>query len=223
MAAKPKKATKKVPAKKAIKVSSKARKSKPVAKRVQARPAAKPKLTANKAAAKKPAAKKPAAKKPAAKKPSTKQASQPGYHTVTPMLNISGAEDAIAFYQKAFGAQERLRMPGPDGKIAHAEIVIGDSVVMIADVGSLPPTSSALHVYVPDCDALYSRAVAAGANVRTPLQDMFWGDRFGTVTDPFGITWSIATHKEDVSPEEMEKRMAALPPPDSGAPPTASA
>ena len=216
MAAKPKKSTKtaakkKAPAKKAIKVSSKARKTKPAPKRVQAKVAAKPRPAATKAKAK---------AKPAA---ATKTAAQPGYHTVTPMLTISGAEDAIAFYQKAFGAKERLRMPGPDGKIAHAEIVIGDSVVMISDVGEQPATASALHVYVPDCDALYSQAVAAGASARTPLQDMFWGDRFGTVTDPFGNTWSIATHKEDVSPEEMEKRMAALPPPGNGAPPTASA
>jgi PhnB protein len=165
----------------------------------------------------KPAPKSARAKAPAAK---PQAAEAPRYHTVTPMLNIAGADAAIAFYKEAFGAQERVRMPGPDGKVMHAEIVIGDSVVMISDVWQNPATVSALHVYVPDCDALYSQAVAAGASPKMPLQDMFWGDRFGTLTDPFGNIWSIATHKEDVSPEEMQKRMAALPPP--GTPPAAA-
>lgn len=197
MAAKPKKIAKKVASKKASKkpvkkVTSKARKAKPVAKSARASSKAKP------------------------------MAAAPQYHTVTPLLNVDGAEGAIAFYKEAFGAKERARMPGPDGKIMHAEIVIGDSVVMISDAMNQPATISSLHVYVPDCDALYSRAVAAGAKAKMALQDMFWGDRFGSVTDPFGNTWSIATHKEDVSRAEMEKRMADLPPPGSSLP-TASA
>jgi uncharacterized glyoxalase superfamily protein PhnB len=192
MAAKPKKVAKKAASKKASKkVTSKARKAKPAAK---ARPAAK----SARARSAKPVV------------------AAPLYHTVTPYLNVEGAESAIAFYKEAFGAQERTRMPGPGGKIMHAELVIGDSVVMISDVMNQPATTSWLHVYVPDCDALYSRAVAAGAKTKMALQDMFWGDRFGSVTDPFGNVWNIATHKEDVSPEEMEKRMAQMPPP--GAP-----
>ena len=144
-----------------------------------------------------------------------------GYRSVTPALNVSDAKGLIAFCKKAFGGKLRASMPGPDGKIMHAEIVIGDSVVMVSDAMNQPATTSALHVFVPDCDVVYGKAVAAGATPKMPLQDMFWGDRFGTVGDPFGNTWSIATHKEDVSPEEMQKRMAELPPP--GGPPVASA
>jgi len=184
------------------------------------------KQSARKTAKKKPSAKvakaKPAAKSARAKakpakattKPAKPAAAQPGYHTVTPVLTVEGAEDAIAFYKRAFGATERMRMPGPDGKIMHAEIMIGDSVVMVSDVfANFTATKASLHIYVPDCDAVYSQAVAAGADAKLPLEDTFWGDRFGTVTDPFGNTWSVATHKEDVSPAEMERRMAALPPP----------
>jgi PhnB protein len=198
MAAKPKKIAKKVASKKASKkVTRKARKAKPAAKSVRA--SAKP-------------AKAAASAKAAKRKAAPKAAVQPQYHTVTPLLNIDGADGAIAFYKQAFGAKERVRMPGPDGKIMHAEILIGDSVVMITDTMNQPATTSSLHVYVPDCDVLYHQAVAAGANPKMALQDMFWGDRFGSVIDPFGNTWSIATHKEDVSPAEMEKRMAEMPP-----------
>jgi PhnB protein len=207
-----------------------------------AKPKKKPKSIAKKTAKQKASSKvtrvkakaktKPAARKPPAKakarakarpvaKVAKRPAAEPSYRTITPMLNIAGAEDAIAFFKQAFGATERMRMPGPDGKLMHAEILIGDSVLMVSDVMNQPATSSSLHVYVPDCDAVYTQAVAAGANPKMPLQDMFWGDRYGSVTDPFGNTWSIATHKEDVSPEELEKRMAALPP--MGTPSTASA
>ena len=204
MAAKPKKkaksSVKKVAKKKASsKVASKA---KPAAKsaRAKAKPAAK-------------------AAKPRAAAP---KAAAPPYHTVTAVLNIDGADSAIDFFKQAFGAKERGgRMAGPDGKIMHAEIVIGDSVVMVSDVVNQTATKSSLHIYVPDCDSLYSQALAAGATAKMPLQDMFWGDRFGSVSDPFGNTWSVATHKEDVSPAEMEKRMAAMGPP-PGLPPAAA-
>jgi PhnB protein len=211
MAAKPKKIAKKTASKKASskKVTTKARKAKPVAK--SARPSAKPKRAVAAVRAKAKAKAPAAAKAPA----------QPSYHTVTPVLNVNGAEGAIAFYKTAFGAKERVRMPGPDGKIMHCELLIGDSVVMVTDAINQPATQSSLHVYVPDCDALYSQALAAGADQKMALQDMFWGDRFGSVTDPFGNTWSIATHKEDVSPEEMSKRMEQMPPP--GGPPSSSA
>ncbi len=136
----------------------------------------------------------------------------PRYRTVTPFLNIKGAAAAIDFYKAAFGATERMRMPGPGGLVMHAEIVIGDSVVLISDVMQNPETHSSLHVFVADCDAWFARAVAAGASVKMPLADQIWGDRYGQVTDPFGNSWSIATHKEDVSDAEMKKRMAALQP-----------
>lgn len=138
-----------------------------------------------------------------------------GYHTVTPYLRIRGAAKAIEFYKKAFGAQEICLMPGPGGQIGHAEVRIGDSMVMLGDefphmqaVGpqTLGGTSVGIHLYVPDTDAAYNRAVAAGAKPAMPPADMFWGDRFAKVIDPFGHEWSIGTHIEDVSPEEMEKR-----------------
>jgi uncharacterized glyoxalase superfamily protein PhnB len=141
----------------------------------------------------------------------------PGFHTVTPHLVVRGATEALAFYKKAFGADEIMRMPGPNGMIGHAEIRIGDSIVMLADEfpgaplsspAKLSGSSASIMLYVPDCDALFNRAVAAGAKVTMPLTDMFWGDRFGQVTDPFGHVWAIATHKEDVPPEEMAKRAA---------------
>ncbi|HSE91747.1 MAG TPA: VOC family protein [Methylomirabilota bacterium] len=141
-----------------------------------------------------------------------------GYHTVTPYLTIRGAADAIEFYKRAFGAQETERMPGPDGKgIMHAEIRIGDSVVMLADempsMGCRAPqtlggTTSYLFLYVTDVDAAFKRAVDAGAKATMPPTDMFWGDRFGKLTDPFGHEWGLATHKEDVPPEEMKRRAA---------------
>jgi PhnB protein len=141
-----------------------------------------------------------------------------GYHTATPYLHVRGAHDAIEFYRKAFGAEELMRLPMPDGSLGHAEIKIGDSIIMLADEnpvwGNLSPqslngTSSGIMLYVPDCDALFAQAVAAGATVRQPLANQFYGDRSGQVIDPFGHLWSIATHVEDVSPDEMERRMKA--------------
>ena len=139
-----------------------------------------------------------------------------GYHTVTPHLAIRGAAKAIEFYKKAFGAVEVMLMPGPDGKsIAHAEIKIGNSMVMLADewpgmrVASpekFGGTTCSVMLYVPDVDAAFKRAVDAGATVSMPLMNMFWGDRFGKVTDPFGHEWAIATHVEDVTPEECARR-----------------
>jgi PhnB protein len=145
-----------------------------------------------------------------------------GYHTVTPYLIVNGAARALDFYRKAFGAKEQVRMPGPDGKVMHAEIQIGDSKVMLADefpqMGAKSPqsiggTPVGICLYVAKVDAVYEQAVAAGAKVERPLQDQFYGDRSGTVIDPFGHKWTIASHIEDVSPEEMQKRMAAMKPP----------
>lgn len=144
-----------------------------------------------------------------------------GYRSVTPSLVIKGAAEAIEFYKRAFGAEEVYRMPftGPDGveKIAHAEIRIGDSLIFLGDEapehGALAPSGPSpvtIHLCVTDADASFHRAVEAGATVRMPLEDMFWGDRYGTLTDPFGHHWAIAEHIEDVSPEEMKKRLAAL-------------
>jgi PhnB protein len=132
-----------------------------------------------------------------------------GYHSLTPYLNVKGCEQAIAFYKKAFGAEERMRMPGPNGTIMHCELKIGDSILMLSDAAQVPPTQSALHFYVNDVDTVFRSAIAAGAQVRTAVEDMPWGDRYGMVVDPFGNAWGIATHKEDVSPAEMEKRMKA--------------
>ncbi len=139
-----------------------------------------------------------------------------GYHTVTPHLVVRGAARAIEFYKKAFGAEELRRSPGPGGLLTHAEVKIGDSVVMICDEfpemqrwlapDSLKGTTTALHLYVEDADAVFARAVAAGAKVAMPIMDAFWGDRYGRVTDPFGHEWSIATHKHDYTPEEVQKR-----------------
>jgi len=138
-----------------------------------------------------------------------------GYHTATPYLTIRGAGAAIEFYQKAFGAKELFRMPGPDGKLMHAEITIGDSRIMLADESSanesqapqtLKGTTCGLFLYVQDVDAAFSQAVKAGAKETMPVQNMFWGDRFGKVTDPFGHKWTLATHKEDLTPDEMGKR-----------------
>ena len=139
-----------------------------------------------------------------------------GYHSVTPYLIVDGADEAIRFYEKAFGATEVMRMPMGD-RIAHAEIKIGNSHVMLADEhpdqGHLSPTSrggatGSLMVYLPDVDAVFARAVAAGATAVKQPTDEFWGDRMGSLKDPFGHQWSLATHTEDVPPEEMERRMA---------------
>lgn len=143
-----------------------------------------------------------------------------GYNSVTPYLTITGAAEAIEFYKRAFGAEEVYRMPGPDGTIGHAELQIGDSRIMLAeemsddmpDRISVSPTtlngvSVGLMIYLPDVDKAVSRALAAGAIIRRPLQDQFYGDRNATLEDPFGHMWTLATHIEDVTPEEMEKRM----------------
>ena len=141
-----------------------------------------------------------------------------GYHSVTPYLIIRGAADAIEFYKKAFGATELFRFPGPDGKIGHAELQIGNSRIMMADeypdMGyngpqTLGGSPIALMIYLADVDAVFNRAVEAGATVKEPLQDKFYGDRIGTVIDPFGHRWHLATHQEDVSMEEMERRAKA--------------
>lgn len=129
-----------------------------------------------------------------------------GYSTVTPFLNVTGAAEAIEFYKQAFGAAERFRMPGPNNKILHAEIAIGGSIVMLSDAMMSPPTQSSCHLYVEDVDALWARATKAGAEVVMPLADMFWGDRYGVLSDKWGNRWSIATHKLDLSQEEMRKR-----------------
>lgn len=140
-----------------------------------------------------------------------------GYSSVTPYLFVKGAASAIDYYKNVFGAKERMRMPGPNGRIMHAELQIGDSIVMLADenpqAGAKSPqtiggTSSSLHVYVEDVDSTMKKAVSAGAKVVRPVKDEFYGDRIGTIIDPFGHMWSIATHIEDVSQEEMKKRMA---------------
>jgi len=139
---------------------------------------------------------------------STVKAVPAGYSTVTPFLNVKGAADAIEFYKKAFGAEERARAPGPNGSIMHAEIKIGDSIVMLSDALQNPPTQSNIHLYVDDADALWQRATAAGAQIAMPIQDQFWGDRYGVVADAWGNRWSIATHTEDVPQAEMQKRVA---------------
>jgi uncharacterized glyoxalase superfamily protein PhnB len=144
-----------------------------------------------------------------------------GHHAITPHLVIKGASEAIEFYKRAFGAEELCRMPfpGPDGrvKLGHAALQIGDSKIFLADefpdYGSVGPDGSSpvtIHLYVTDADAAFARAVEAGATVAMPLEDMFWGDRFGKLVDPFGHHWSIAEHLEDLTPEQMQERMAAF-------------
>ena len=142
-----------------------------------------------------------------------------GFHTVTPQLTLDNAEQAIEWYKKALGAEEVSRAVGPDGKIMHADLRIGDSHIMMNDammngkgpkaIGGSP---ASIWLYVEDCDALFNRAVAAGGEVfggpMGQMQDQFWGDRTGTITDPHGYTWTIATHKEDLSPQEIQQRQA---------------
>lgn len=139
-----------------------------------------------------------------------------GFHTVTPHLVCAGASEAIEFYKKAFGAVETGRMPGPGGKIMHAQLRIGDSPVMLADdfpefgcngPQALKGTPVFIHLYVDDADAVFAQAVAAGAKTVMPLADMFWGDRYGQLDDPFGHRWSIATHKRDMTPQQMQEEM----------------
>jgi PhnB protein len=148
-----------------------------------------------------------------------------GYHTATPYLIVKGAGRAIEFYKRAFGASEVMRMDGPNGRIGHAEIRIGNSPIMLADeypemgfrspqslseagANMKPPVS--ILLYVEDVDARFKKAIGAGAQELKPLQDQFYGDRSGTLQDPFGHVWTIATHKEDVSPDEMKKRAEAF-------------
>ena len=142
-----------------------------------------------------------------------------GYHTITPYMTVRDAARAIEFYKQAFGAVERGLMKGPDGKVMHAELQIGDSVFMLADehpeFGALSPQSTGgaglgLHIYTEDVDSAFERAVKAGAKVEMPVADMFWGDRYGKLADPFGHKWSIATHQRDMSPEEIEQEQEAF-------------
>jgi PhnB protein len=146
-----------------------------------------------------------------------------GYSTISPYLAVDDAAEAIEYYKKAFGAEETERMEAPGGKIGHAELKIGDSHVMLSDPfpqGSTTPpkelggTSASIFMYVEDVDAVVQKAVDAGATVTMEVEDQFWGDRFGSITDPFGHNWSIATHIEDLTPEEIEERgkaaMAAM-------------
>ena len=143
-----------------------------------------------------------------------------GYHTITPYLIVKDAKRALAYYEKAFGAETKMSMPTPDGRIMHAEVRIGNSMVFVSDeMGDMAPkikapestggiVTGSTFLYVPDVDAVFKRAVDAGASVTMPVTDMFWGDRFGKVVDPFGHHWGIATHTEDVPPEEMGRRSA---------------
>jgi PhnB protein len=142
-----------------------------------------------------------------------------GYHTVTPNIVVNEAAKALEFYQKAFGAEETVRMPGPDGSIMHAEFRIGDSTIMLADempdMGAKSPkayggTPVRFYVYVENVDAAWKRAVDAGAKTIMPLQDMFWGDRTGCLEDPFGHLWNLAQHVSDPTPEEMRKGQEAF-------------
>lgn len=141
-----------------------------------------------------------------------------GYYSLTPYLVCKDAAKAIDFYTKVFGAQEVMRMPGPGGRVMHAEVKIGNSMLMLSDEnpdrGAVAPSgsgrSSSLMFYTSDVDAVFKRAIDAGAASIEAPTDMFWGDRMGNLKDPFGHQWAIATHKEDVSPEEMEKRMQAI-------------
>ena len=138
-----------------------------------------------------------------------------GYHSVTPYLAVRNADRAIDFYKRAFGARELMRMAGPDGKVRHAELKIGDSIIFLSDEmpggstrspESLGGASGYQYLYVKDVDATFKRAVDAGARVLMPVADMFWGDRFGRLADPFGHEWGLSTHKEDLTPDEIARR-----------------
>jgi PhnB protein len=132
-----------------------------------------------------------------------------GYHSLTPYLTVQGAAPFIDFVKKAYGAEDTFRMPGPGGVIMHAEVKIGDSVLMVTDAAREAAMPGAVYLYVQDVDAAYTRAIEAGATSLAAPADMFWGDRFARVKDAFGNVWSIATHTEDVPPEEMSKRARA--------------
>ncbi len=154
---------------------------------------------------------------PATKKTPAKSKTKPvppGFHSVTPHLICDGTAAAIDFYKRAFGAIELTRLPTPNGKVMHASIKIGDSIVMMNDefpeMGALGPknrkgTSVTLHLFVDDVDKSFARAVKAGATVKMPVQDMFWGDRYGAVEDPFGHSWSLATHQRDLTPRQIQE------------------
>ena len=142
-----------------------------------------------------------------------------GMHSLTPHLVCAGAADAMAFYQRAFNAVELSRLPGPQGRLMHASMRIGDSVFMLNDefpeMGGFGPkslkgTPVTLHLFVADADAAVAQAVAAGATIKMPLADMFWGDRYGLLEDPFGHQWSVATHQHDLSPEQIMEAMAKM-------------
>ncbi|MGA8153135.1 MAG: VOC family protein [Terriglobales bacterium] len=146
-------------------------------------------------------------------KPST-QAVPPGFHTVTAALTVRNGAQAIEFYKKALGAEERMRMAGPDGKISHAELKIGDSIIFLTDenpaFGNKSPqtlggSSGSLYLYVEDVDKAFERAVDAGGKATMPVADMFWGDRFGSFVDPYGHTWGLSTHTQDMTEEEIEE------------------
>ncbi|WP_284617957.1 VOC family protein [Aquabacterium humicola] len=143
-----------------------------------------------------------------------------GMHSLTPHLVCDGAAKAIEFYKQAFDAVEESRLPGPDGRLMHAQLRIGDSPLMLVDefpeMGALGPkklegSAVTLHLYVPDVDATYAQAVAAGAEPTMPVTDMFWGDRYGQVKDPFGHRWSIATHMQDLTPQQIAEGMRTMP------------
>lgn len=142
-----------------------------------------------------------------------------GYYSLTPYIVVKGARAAMAYYAKAFGAQEVLVMPGPGGSVMHAEMQVGNARFMLADenlergaksADTLGGSAGSIMIYTEDADKMFKTAVDAGGTVVMPVTDMFWGDRYGSIKDPFGHQWQIATHKEDVSPEEMEKRMKAM-------------
>ncbi|HKQ20692.1 MAG TPA: VOC family protein [Nitrososphaeraceae archaeon] len=140
------------------------------------------------------------------------------YHSITPALIVKNGDEAIEFYKNGFGVEERSRMKGPDGRVAHAELKLGDSVFMLSDeypemkclspktIGGSPVS---MYVYVDDVDSIFNKAISAGAKVLDPVKDQFWGDRHGRLEDPFGHLWSIATHKKDLSEEEMKKAAEA--------------
>jgi PhnB protein len=131
-----------------------------------------------------------------------------GYQTVTPFMNIKGCIEAIDFYKKAFGAEERGIMKDPKGLVMHGEIKIGNSIIMLSDAMDRAPTTSSHMLYVENCDTWWKRATDAGCKVVMPLQDQFWGDRYGLLEDKWGNRWAIATHKEDIPGPEMQKRAA---------------
>ena len=142
-----------------------------------------------------------------------------GFHSITPSLIVRDAAKAIDFYKRALGAQELVRMPSPDGKIMHAELKIGDSIIFLSDEMPQSPAKSpqtlggvtgVLNLYVEDVDKRFQQAVDAGARVSMPVADQFWGDRYGSLVDPFGYTWGIGTHKEDLTPQQMDERAKAF-------------